>query len=187
MSEREPFADPSTLGLWGFALTTIVLSLHNAGIVPTTGLTLAYAFFWGGMAQVFAGWMDFKRGNMLGGTAFSTYGLFWIGLALAFVLSSWDSSVFSFDGAELGAWFALWGVLTLVYTAGAYLARARVLTSVLALLTVTFWVLAAAFYTGSPAVTRAGGWLGVVTGLDALYLGLALIINWSARRPVLPT
>ncbi|MFP3081329.1 MAG: acetate uptake transporter, partial [Acidilobus sp.] len=66
MSEKEPFADPSALGLWGFALTTIVLSLHNAGIIPTAGMTLAYAFFWGGMAQVFAGWMDFKRGNLLG-------------------------------------------------------------------------------------------------------------------------
>jgi succinate-acetate transporter protein len=187
LSQDQPFADPSSLGLWGFALTTIVLSLHNAGLISTAGLTLAYAFFWGGAAQVFAGWMDFKRGNMLGGTAFSTYGLFWIGLAMAFVLGSWDPSVFSMSGAELGAWFVLWGVLTLVYTVGAYMAKARVLTSVLALLTLTFWVLGAAFFSGSVTITRAGGWIGFITGLDALYLGAALLINWVARRQALPT
>ena len=186
MSEREPFADPSSLGLWGFALTTIVLSLHNAGLIPTAGMTLAYAFFWGGMAQVFAGWMDFKRGNMLGGTAFSTYGLFWIGLGMAFVLQAWDSSVFTFKGSEVGTWFAFWGLLTLIYTIGAYMAKARVLTSVLALLTITFWVLAGAFYSGSSTITEAGGWIGLITGLDALYLGAALLLNWVAKRQVLP-
>ncbi len=186
MSQDQPFADPSSLGLWGFALTTIVLSLHNAGIVPTAGLTLAYAFFWGGAAQVFAGWMDFRRGNMLGGTAFSTYGLFWIGLAMAFVLNSWDPKAFPMSGGENGAWFALWGVVTLIYMVGAYMAKARVLASVLALLTVTFWVLSAAFFTGSAAITKAGGWIGLITGLDALYLGAALLVNWVAKRPALP-
>ncbi|MCI4460445.1 MAG: acetate uptake transporter [Acidilobus sp.] len=186
MSEKEPFADPSALGLWGFALTTIVLSLHNAGLIPTAGMTLAYAFFWGGMAQVFAGWMDFKRGNLLGGTAFSTYGLFWIGLGLAFVLQAWNGSTFSWGGPEIGTWFIFWGILTLIYTVGANALKARVLTSILALLTITFWVLAAGFLAGSTAIIRAGGWIGLVTGLDALYLGAAVVLNWSFKRAVLP-
>ncbi len=186
MSEKEPFADPSALGLWGFALTTIVLSLHNAGVIGTAGMTLAYAFFWGGAAQVFAGWMDFKRGNLLGGTAFSTYGLFWIGLAMAFVLQAWNSA-FVWGGTEIGYWFIFWGLLTLVYTVGANALKARVLTTVLALLTITFWVLAAAFITGNSGILKAGGVIGLITGLDALYLGAAVVLNWSFKKNVLPT
>ncbi len=182
MSKEEVFANPATLGLWGFGLTTVVLSLHNAGIIPSTGMTLAYAFFWGGMAQVFAGWISFRRGDMFAATAFSTYGLFWIGFGLAFVFHTWNSSVFSFSGREIGAWMALWGVLTLFYTVGAYMLRAKALTVVLGLLVATFWLLAVGLGYGIADVTIAGGWVGLVCGLSAIYTGLEDLMKWVSNQ-----
>ncbi|MGC8969958.1 MAG: acetate uptake transporter [Conexivisphaera sp.] len=180
MSQGQTFANPGSLGLWGFALTTIVLSFANAGIVHTTGMTLAYMFFWGGMAQVFAGWMDFRRGNMLGGTAFSTYGLFWIGLGLTLLLG------LSTSGGEVGLWMFLWGVLTLVYAVGSARLKATVLTTVFILLVITFELLAAFYWSGNIGVLRAAGWMGIITGLDALYLGAATLLNGVSGERILP-
>ncbi len=180
MSQAQQFANPGSLGLWGFALTTIALSFANAGIIRSVGMTLAYMFFWGGMAQVLAGWMDFRRGNMLGGTAFSTYGLFWIGLGFTLLLH------LPVSGGEAGLWMFLWGVLTLIYAAASANAKAIVLTTVFVLLTITFELLAAANWTGSAAALHAAGWMGVITGLDALYLGAATILNGTSGRRVLP-
>jgi hypothetical protein len=49
-------ANPGPLGLCGFALTTFVLSLHNAGAgLPATsphGVVTGLAFFYGGLVQV---------------------------------------------------------------------------------------------------------------------------------------
>lgn len=51
-------ANPGPLGLCGFALTTFVLSLHNAGAgVVATGpsnVVVGLAFFYGGLVQVCA-------------------------------------------------------------------------------------------------------------------------------------
>lgn len=49
-------ANPGPLGLCGFALTTFVLSLHNAGagVSPSGphGVVTGLAFFYGGLVQV---------------------------------------------------------------------------------------------------------------------------------------
>src|SRR5690349_773066 len=78
-------ANPAALGLGGFALTTFVLSTHNAGWAPDLTL-LGLAFFYGGIAQFAAGMWEFKTGNTFGATAFSTYGAFWLSLATFIVL-----------------------------------------------------------------------------------------------------
>src|SRR5487761_284952 len=80
-------ANPAALGLGGFALTTFVLSAHNAFPTQAPDLTwLGLAFFYGGLAQFAAGMWEFKTGNTFGATAFSTYGAFWMSLATFLVL-----------------------------------------------------------------------------------------------------
>ena len=76
-------ADPAPLGLAAFALTTFLLSASNAGLTRGTGAAwLGYALAYGGLGQLLAGMWEFRRGNVFGATAFSTYGGFWIGLFL---------------------------------------------------------------------------------------------------------
>jgi len=81
-------ADPAPLGLAAFALTTFVLSAHNAGLFGTVGNTIVVglAIFYGGLAQFAAGMWSFRRGNTFTATAFSTYGAFWLSLGTYLVL-----------------------------------------------------------------------------------------------------
>jgi len=70
-------ANPAPLGLLGFGMTTVLLNLHNAGFFELGSMILAMGIFYGGMAQVITGVMEWKKGNTFGTVAFTSYGLFW--------------------------------------------------------------------------------------------------------------
>ncbi len=73
-------ANPAPLGLMGFGMTTILLNLHNIGMFPMDGIIPAMGIFYGGIAQIFAGLLEYKKGNTFGLTAFTSYGSFWLTL-----------------------------------------------------------------------------------------------------------
>ena len=80
VSLKEFTANPAPLGLLGFGMTTVLLNIHNAGYFPMNTMILAMGIFFGGMAQVIAGIMEFKKNNTFGATAFPSYGFFWLSL-----------------------------------------------------------------------------------------------------------
>ena len=80
MSVTDKTSNPAPLGLMGFGMTTVLLNLHNAGFFPLDAMILAMGIFYGGLAQVIAGIMEWKKGNTFGTTAFTSYGFFWLTL-----------------------------------------------------------------------------------------------------------
>ncbi len=70
----------------GFGMTTVLLNIHNAGFFPVSAMVLAMGIFYGGIAQIIAGIMEFKKGNTFGTTAFISYGLFWLTLVALWVI-----------------------------------------------------------------------------------------------------
>jgi hypothetical protein len=76
-SMSEKLANPAPLGLLGFGITTVLLNLHNAGLYPLNSMILALGLVYGGLAQIIAGIMEYKKGNTFGTVAFTSYGLFW--------------------------------------------------------------------------------------------------------------
>lgn len=181
-------ADPAPLGLLGFGFTTLMLSLANADLLKLTdgaGLILALAVFYGGGAQLIAGLFDFRRGNLLGATAFFSYGAFWL------VVWYWLKEEGGADTSSNGeAWFFLgWAVITAVF-AFASLKTTHALTTTLVFLTITFLFLAFGEWQnavpGPSALTKVGGYLGIVTGLLAWYTAAANVINTGHAREVLP-
>src|SRR5438309_5125485 len=120
-----PAADPAPLGLAGFALTTVLLSGVNAGLIkhvlvtvgPVHSLTpvdawIGMALFYGGLAQFMAGMWEFKNRNTFGATAFSSFGAFWMGLAIMIVFGAFNSKA-AIYGGEGAIWFLfLWAVFT---------------------------------------------------------------------------
>jgi len=108
-------ADPAALGLVAFGLTTVLLSLINAGVLPKGGepvvIPLALAF--GGLMQIFAGAFEFRLANTFGMTAFLSYGAFWWWFALLLLFSGNHLIDISAAGPTVGAALLLWGVLTL--------------------------------------------------------------------------
>ena len=83
---NEKLANPAPLGLMGFGMTTVLLNIHNAGFMPISAMILAMGLAYGGLAQVIAGILEFKKGNTFGLTAFTSYGFFWVSLVFLFLL-----------------------------------------------------------------------------------------------------
>ena len=75
-------ANPAALGLAGFALANLLLSVINAGWLPQSAIpaVLPLGFFGGGIAQLIAAAGEFRRGNTFGATGFGSYGVFWLAL-----------------------------------------------------------------------------------------------------------
>ncbi len=73
---RDTTGNPAPLGLLGFGMTTVLLNLHNAGFYELNSMILAMGICYGGAAQIFAGIMEWRKGNTFATTAFLSYGLF---------------------------------------------------------------------------------------------------------------
>jgi len=176
------FSNPAPLGLAGFALTTWLLSMINAGWFSGDGmgLVLACALAYGGTAQAIAGVMELPRGNTFGATAFLSYGAFWWSFAL-FVLFLHDKV----PAAFVGWYLFLWGMFTFYMWLGTFRAP-RALQLIFLALWITFFLLAAGEWTGIGGLHQAGGYMGLLTALLAFYLSAAEIINESQQRTVLP-
>jgi succinate-acetate transporter protein len=187
-------ADPAPLGLAGFGITTLLLSLVNAGILPatTTAGVMALALSFGGLAQFVAGMWAFKRGNTFAATAFTSYGAFWLSfylLVIVFIPSmlAGKTPPSAGDlGAFVGTFLLAWGIFT-GYMFIASLAGARAVQLVFALLTITFVILAIGEYATSDTIHKAGGWFGLATAAAALYASFADVTNANFKRKVLPT
>jgi succinate-acetate transporter protein len=174
-------ANPAPLGLAGFALTTWMLSMVNAGWYLPTGvpLVLALAFAFGGAAQFCAGLLELPRGNTFGFVAFCSYGAFWWSFAL-FVLF-FSAHV---PGAFVGWYLFMWGVFTFYMWIGS-LALTRAVSYVFLALWITFLLLALGAW-GITEATMIGGYTGLVTAFIAFYVSAAEIINETHGHVVLP-
>ena len=181
-------ADPAPLGLAGFAMTTLFISFGNANIIKEAGaltFVLGAAAFYGGLAQLLAGMWEFKRGNTFGATAFSSFGAFW--LSYWWIVTHLGASDIH---QALGLFDLAWALFTAYMTIAALRTSAAVL-AVFVFLTLTFLFLGlGALQNGTPApdaLTKVGGWLGIVTALLAWYASAAGVINSTHKRDVLPT
>lgn len=189
-----PIADPAPLGLAGFGITTLALSLINAGILPasTTAGVMALALTFGGLAQFVAGMWAFRRGNTFAATAFTSYGAFWLSfylLIIVFIPAMMASKTPPSAGdlsAFVGTFLLVWGIFT-AYMTIASLAGARAVQLVFVLLTITFVVLAIGEYANSTTIHNVGGYVGLATAAAAIYASFADVTNANFKRRVLPT
>ncbi|HWG11902.1 MAG TPA: acetate uptake transporter [Streptosporangiaceae bacterium] len=182
-----PIADPAPLGLAAFALTTFLLSAANAGwMTKASGdAWLGYAFAYGGLCQLLAGMWEFRNKNVFGATAFSSYGGFWIGLGLWVRLVAptiKDPAVANHDLAWILLAFAIFNTYMLLMSTQTTAAVFGVFLT----LEVTEVVLFIGGFTNSSGLTKAGGYIGVVTALVAWYASAAGVANGLPGRLKLP-
>ena len=177
-------ADPGPLGLAAFALTTFVLSISNAGLVSTAGLTvLSVALFYGGIVQVLAGMWEFVKGNTFGAVAFTSYGAFW--LAFWWLLDN-PAVEKAAGSAGVGAFLLAWTIFTLYMTLVTHRISGLLFT-LFSVLLVTFVFLTIGAFASAPAITHIGGYLGLVTAFVAWYGSFAGVHNGTVKRSVIPT
>jgi len=184
MSIHDRTANPAPLGLLGFGMTTVLLSLHNAGLFPLGSMIVGMGLFCGGLAQIIAGRMEWKKGNTFGTTAFTMYGIFWWSLVALWTLPKlgWAEA----NTIPAISWYlCLWGVFTLVMFFGTLKAN-RALQFVFMSLTILFFLLALGDAIESEGVKRVAGVEGIICGLSAVYTALAQVLNESFGHTVLP-
>ena len=180
---EEKLSNPAPLGLMGFGMTTVLLNLANAGLFPLGTMILAMGIFYGGLAQVIAGVMEFRKGNTFGSVAFTSYGLFWLSLVGLIVMGKMNLP--ENTGGAMIAYFIAWGFFTFFMFIGT-LKLNRGLQFIFGSLTLLFWLLAIRDITGSAVVGKITGIEGIICGLSAVYLSVAEILNEVYGRTVLP-
>jgi len=192
--ESTPVADPAPLGLGAFALTTFVLSGHNATFIPDL-IWVGLALFYGGLTQLLAGMWEFRNRNVFGATAFSTYGGFWMSFGIFAVLAETSKSFGSaLTGANLpnaAAWFliafAIFNTYMLLWSTQVSVAVFLVFLT----LEVTEILLAVGNFSeahgnANNGWVHLGGWVGIATAAVAWYASAAGVINGMKGSAILP-
>lgn len=181
----DELANPAPLGLMGFGMTTVLLNLHNAGLYLLGPMILSMGIFYGGIAQIIAGIMEYKKGNSFGTAAFTSYGLFWLTLVFLNILPNIGFWPTTSGSIEVGAYLLMWGIFTLLMFFGT-LKRNRALQTVFLTLAVLFFLLAIGDFTGISLITVIAGYEGILCGSSAIYLAIAEILNETYARTILP-
>ena len=176
-------ANPAPLGLMAFGTTTVLLNLANAGLYPVGSPIVTMGLFYGGLAQIIAGAMEFRKGNTFGMMAFLSYGLFWESFAFIVLLGSMN--IVSATPASLAAYLYMWGFFTLLMFIGT-LRLNGALMFVFGSLFVLFFLLSASNEYNSSSLLTIAGYEGVVCGLSAMYASIGTLLNEMCGRVVLP-
>ena len=187
MAEEIKQANPAPLGLVGFGFTTVMLSLINAGVLPKGGeqVVLPLAFAFGGLIQILAGLLEFKGGNTFGMVAFLSYGAFWWWFTFLVLLGGHGVLDLSQAGSTIAVTLLGWGVFTLYMWVATFKLN-KALWWVFLTLWITFFLLGFGALLGVGGLSVAGGWVGVLCGLIAVYTSFALVTNITFNRTVLP-
>jgi len=181
---KDVTANPAPLGLVAFGMTTLLLNLHNAGLFPLNTMILAMGIFYGGIAQIIAGIMEWKKGNTFGTTVFISFGFFWLTLVGLLVMPKmgWGDAA---GTTAMAAYLTTWGIFAFVMFF-ATLKLNRALQFIFGSVTILFFLLAIGDATGNVVITRIAGFEGIIVGISAIYTGLAQVLNEVYGRTIAP-
>lgn len=181
---KDTTANPAPLGLMAFGMTTVLLNFHNAGFFALGTMILSMGIFYGGIAQIIAGAMEWKKNNTFGTLAFTSYGLFWISLVGLLVMPQLGLGEAASDSAMV-AYLSMWGLFTGVMFI-ATLKLNRALQFIFGSLTLLFILLALGHATGNSTITQIAGYEGIICGLSSIYTAMAILLNEVYGRVVVP-
>lgn len=182
---EQKLANPAPLGLLGFGMTTVLLNLHNFGLFGLDSMILAMGIFYGGIAQIIAGILEFKKGNTFGVVAFTSYGLFWFSLVFLLVFPQvglWGTKP---SNIAMASYLFMWGLFTFLMYFGTSKLNVAV-QFVFGSLAVLFFLLSLSEVTGVPWVKTIAGFEGIICGFSAIYLAIAEVLNEVYGKTVLP-
>jgi succinate-acetate transporter protein len=185
MAMNDNLANPAPLGLMGFGMTTVLLNMHNAGFYPLDSMIVAMGIFYGGVAQVVAGIMEWRKNNTFGTTAFTSYGLFWLSFGGLILLQKggWCEGP---TCMALATYLFMWGLFTFFMWIATWKLH-RGLQVVFCTLTILFWMLALRDAFGwSGAWAKLTGIEGIFCGFSAIYVAMAQILSDAYGKTILP-
>jgi len=180
------WGNSAPLALAGFAVTTFMLSLINANVVPaaTQPVVFAVAFMFGGLAQLIAGIICLRNGNVFAGVLFGGFGAFWLSFYAIGEFFLKDVPLLQV-GHALGLFLYAFGVFAAIMFVASFRTSVGTVLA-LALLVATLFILGAGFYTATSGLVKTGGWVGIALAGVAFYLCLAEVCELEYGRAILP-
>jgi len=173
--------NPAVVGLAGFGLTTMLLQVHNVGWCDV-GPVVALAFVFGGLAQMIAGFQEFKCGNNFGYSAFVSYGAFWIALGIIFIMNYFK--IYHSSTTDVGWFLVVWTIYTFIMWFPAMKIHGAMAIT-FTLLLIGFILLDLAHF-GFSAMTKVAGYELMLCAASALYMMAHAIFAQVFGRDVLP-
>lgn len=181
-------ADPSSLGLFGLAIVTLVASSAKLGITSGSSFLVPWALFLGGFAQLIAGIKDFQKDNAFGATAFSAYAFFWISVAFCWMIQNGvfgEAMASSIDGKQLGFAFLGYFIFSIYMTIGSIEAN-KTLLVIFVLIDVLLLCLTLSSLTGSHIAHVIAAYTELIISLVSFYGSAAVILNIHFGYEFLP-
>jgi uncharacterized protein len=187
------WGNSAPLGLAAFAITTFMLSMINAKLMPAAiePVVFGVALMFGGLAQLIAGIIQFRIGNAFTGVLFTTFGAFWLSLYaiaeffLKDIVGPTTPATMALRGQAIGLFLYAFGIFTVWILITAFRTNIMVVAALVGL-AATFFVLGAGNYYGNGLTVEVGGYMGLVVAAMAAYIGLAELCEATYKRTVLP-
>ena len=176
--------NPAPLGLMGFGMSTVLLNFHNIGAYPLDAMVLSMGLFYGGVGQIIAGIMEWKKNNTFGTTAFTSYGLFWLTLVFL-IMAPKIGLATAASNISMGYYLGMWGIFTAFLWIDT-IRLSKALEFVFASLTLLFFLLSIGNLTSNPAMIKFAGYVGIICGFSAIYTALAQVLNGIYGRIIFP-
>lgn len=177
-------ANPAPLGLFGFALTTALLNIHNAGFTGMDSMILAMGVFYGGIAQILVGYSEWKKNNTFGTVAFTSYGFFWLSLVSLILMPKFGLGEKPSELA-MACYLGVWGIFSFGLFVGTFRIN-RALQVTFGLLVILFGLLVLRDLTGSALLGKGAGYVGILCAAAAFYTGMAQVLNPLFGREMMP-
>ena len=181
----EKYANTSPLGLLGFGMSTIFLSFCNVNLYHMNTMIIGTGIFYGGIAQFIAGTFEIRKGNTFSGTAFCSYGAFWLSFCTIVCGPHFFGTVASVPKST-GVYLLFWSIFTGFMTFATLKHGHLTLKLIFLTLTITFLLLSIAEFTESEVMTRIGGGMGLLCGGLALYTACAEVIDGEQGYTFMP-
>ena len=179
MNDRK-LGNPAVVGLAGFGLTTLLLQFHNIGLIGL-GPVVSMGFIFGGLAQFIAGFMEQKTGNNFGFAAFVSYGSFWMGLGIIWLLNNFG--IYKSSITDVGYYLVAWTLLTVIYFAASLFIN-KAMSITFGLLLIGFIFLDFGHFS-LPFFNIIAAYVLILCAIAAWYMMASIIINDVAGREIL--
>jgi succinate-acetate transporter protein len=178
------------LAVFAFGFSVLALSLANAGVIEApAGLFVPVAFGTGALGMLVGGLWEFRNGNLFGATFGVAYACF---LFTTPMILRWFAPVISVRNAaefgdSFGAYLLMWAVFTAFLTFGAYYINLPAFLA-FALLVIVYALAGIVNIAGPEGTTllRITGWIGILDGICAWWVGFGLVLNGMGPKPVIP-
>ncbi len=176
-------AEPAPLGLIGLAIAALVLGFTDLGWASASSksLMIPWTLFLGATAQLIAGIMDFRRNNIFGATAFTTYSLLWYAVSLTLFITIFTDAAFDLDHYAHGLIGFL--IFSVILTVASTMTN-KVL--VVILIFIDLAILALVGHILYDWVAELVGVFLLVVSFFSFYGAAGVLINTMAGKPVLP-